>query len=448
MSKEHPNVLWLMTDEQRRDSLGCYGSPWAHSPNLDRLAAEGTLFRRAVTPSPVCVPARMSILTGHYPSEIGVWWNRDTGGRALDHLTYRFADAGYQTATFGKQHYCSPNAAFEHETHGVTSDAVHYFHYTEQYDESAYDVVKYPPEPYAWIFGGRFPEPASKTAEAMMVREAIDWLERRDEGRPFLLRVSFNGPHTPVVPPEPFDRLIDPNAISLPPAAEGLAEGAPEWVAESLRSVADSARLTAEQIRKMRAYYYGEVAFIDRQFGLLLDHVRDRGLLDDTIVAFVSDHGTHLGDYGLVQKQTFYEPVVCVPMMFRVPGGAAGARLDTPVETRSLLPTVLELAGLPRGDGSLAPSLAGSLVDGCEPDARPVFSELTLGSFDMRPDDRLVMVRRGPWKLSVCLDVEGRDGALHNLDDDPCERINLYGREQYAGVQRELAALIDAHIQV
>ncbi len=371
----------------------------------------------------------------------------------LEHLTQHFHEAGYASASFGKRHYCAANNAFQIENHFELSEAVTYYAYADAFDPANYGVVHYPAAPYPWIFGGRFPLGPEHTSEARAIREATAWLETRDESAPFFLRVSFNAPHTPVVPPAPYDTLIDPDAIALPPDTEEALPGQPEWIADTLRTASDARRLTPEQIRDMRRYYYGEVAFLDSQVGQLLDWMRGRGLLDNTIVVFLSDHGTHLGDYGLVQKQTFYDPVVQVPYIFWYPENVpAGVSVETPVETRSLLPTLLSLTGLPVPEDLRGGGLGAALRSGAEPPSSPVFSEFTLGSFKMRPDDRLVMVRDGRWKLSLCFPAEPgpslhpTDGALFNLHADPHELTNLYGHPQHPAIQNRLTSLIKDHL--
>ena len=177
------NVLWLMTDEQRSDSLGIYGSPWAHTPNLDRLARDGTVFRNAVTPSPVCIPARTSLLTGLYPGQLGVWQNAENP-HAVDtctFLTSAFAEAGYATASFGKQHYyqgSNDGQAFEEETDLILTDRVHYTSYGEGFDIERFEGIRFD-GPTPWILGGRFPGDMQHTSEAAVVRQSLRWLEER-----------------------------------------------------------------------------------------------------------------------------------------------------------------------------------------------------------------------------------------------------------------------------
>lgn len=447
MKKTQPDILWLMTDEQRCDSLGCYGSRWAHSPNVDALAAEGAVFETAVTPAPVCVPARTSVLAGKYPCQTGVWHNHLDRRRAVPNLMGRFREAGYQTATFGKQHYAGAGTAFAAETGPCLSEHVGYFNYAERHNEALFDVVKYPGNIYNWIFGGRFPAPPEETAEAIVVKNAMAWLDTRPSGNPFFLRLSFNGPHTPVSPPAPFDSIVDPDIV-LPGGTE-LPEASPGWLAKELRKCADASVLSPEQRRKMRQYYFGEVGFLDTLFGRLLDWMRKRGLLENTIVAYLSDHGTHLGDYGLVQKQTFYDPVVNVPFIFWYPSQIAGAtRFHAPVETRSLLPTLADLAGLEPIPDGVSPSLASCLRTGREPEPRPVFSEFSLNSFapHIKHHGRLVMVRQGNWKLSACVDPEINDVALYNLQSDPHELANCAAEDPCKSHREELLELVRKHL--
>jgi arylsulfatase len=443
MPRDRLNVLWLMTDEQRPDSLGCYGTPWAHTPNLDRLAEQGALFRHAVTPAPVCVPARLSVMTGCYPSRTGVWYNHRHQA-AQTPLTWAFAEAGYRTASFGKQDYGGPHQAFQTEERLVLSDAVHYYRYEPPHNASDYNVAQYPPAPYPWIMGGRYPEDAEHTAEAACVRQSIAWLEAVPSDTPFLLRLSFNAPHTPVVPPSPYDSLIPSDEILLPAEADGLRGDAPAWIRDDLARAAAADRLDERLVSRIRQCYYGQVAFVDSLIGRLGDWMQAHGYLENTVVVLTSDHGTHLADYGLVQKQTFYEPVVNVPLLFHHPYRVAGGRVyETPVSTLSLLPTLLDLAGLegPARDGS---SLAVALGRGDEPPAEPIHSEFTLGSFEMRPQDRLVMVREGTFKLSCCLDPQPHDLVLYDLANDPYERRNLWGQDGVVVLgERLLATLVD-----
>ena len=431
-----PNVLWLMTDEQRPDSLGCYGSPWARSPRLDELASSGTLFESAYTPSPVCVPARSSLLTGRMPSSTGVYHNQQRLAPGAAFLTWAFEKAGYRTASFGKKHYfVKGRQAFQTEGGQPTEDVVSPTQYLKGRNPADYEAVIYPGA-QPWILAGEFPEDATKTAEALNVDLAINWLSGLGAGDRFFLRLSLNAPHTPVVAPRPFWKSMDPDSIRLPVLADEELRRKPRWESVALRDYQGAFRLTREQIRNARRAYYERVAFLDAQISRLLDFLKRRGQWKDTIIVFVSDHGTDLGDYGLFQKQTFYEQVARVPFFFAWPGMVrAGGRVKTPVSTIALLPTVLELAGLP----APSTSLARVLREGGEPASGDVISEIKLGYRKHRDDERILMVRRGRYKLVHYPDSGDPDGALYDLETDRLERRNLYSDAIYRATVAALA---------
>lgn len=418
------NILWLMTDEQRADSLGCYGSPWAYSPNLDALARSGRRYTAAYTPSPVCVAARAAMITGLAPLRTGVLNNHlPLPDPRPPFATQPFIHAGWQTASFGKHHYNHRDHAFETQAGRCYDETVKAFDYQPQVDHGDFDVVQYPNPERRWILAGRFPGDVSQTAEGQNVADAIDWLRHRDRRRPYLLRVSFNAPHTPVTAPAPFDTMIDADAIDLPldpPDAPHL----PAPVTDALVPWAGTHRLDAAQIRRMRQCYYGRCAFVDHLFGQLLTAAEELEALDDTVVVFCSDHGAHLGDHAFVQKQSFYEVSARVPLLVAGPGIAPDV-LDAPVSVGSLLPTLLDLAGLEHPAYDYAPW--PTVDDGAEP---VVVSEIDLGLWGYRDGERYVMVRRGNWKLAGYPNADGTaiDGAnLHDLGSDPGERVNRFG---------------------
>ncbi len=448
--RARPNVLWIHTDEQRPDSLGCYGSPWARSPFIDRLAREGAIYLDAYTPSPVCVPARSCVLTGRHASSLGVYHNQQRLRPNTPFLTWVFAEAGYRTASFGKKHYfCEGRQAFETEEGSATDPVVGATRYGKEYKPEDHDAIVYP-GPQPWILGGRFPADISRTAEARNVDLALAWLSSPVDREPFFLRVSLNAPHTPVVVPKPYAGTMDPDTIRIPDATEEQLAAQPPYLRRALRDYQGSGRLTREAIGKTRRYYYERVAFLDGQVERLLTAMRKRNLLDNTIVAFVSDHGAHLGDHGLFQKQTFYQQVATVPYLFWYPAKvSAGRRFRTPVNTLSILPTLIELAGLSVPAGAEARSLAGSLREGREPPAEPVVSEIKLGYRDYRDDDRLVMIRSGTRKLFLFQDPGGperfrgrEEASLYDLETDPHESANLLAGRPLSADATELQAEI------
>jgi choline-sulfatase len=438
-----PNVLWIMTDEHRPDSLRCYGSKWAYSPNLDRLAESGVLFESAYTPSPVCVPARCALLTGNYGSTTGVLHNQARLSPDVKFLTWSFEQAGYWTASFGKKHYIFPGGrqAFQTERGSTTDRVVDAESYGTGYDPAKYDAVQYPASPsryirHRWILAGKFPEPISESAEDKNVNLALRWLEQRDESKPFLLRLSLNAPHTPVVAPERFLRLIDPKRIDLPVASNAEIAHATARVREYLRDFSGAQQLSPADLVKARHYYYARVAFADYEIGRLLDWMRARALLASTIIVMTADHGADLGDHGLLQKQTFYEQVVTVPYLIAWKGlGRSGVRVRTAVSTIGLLPTVMQAAGI------ACPAVEAHPIAGVSPPAAPVFSELQFGYQKYRDADRQVMIREGRFKMSLFMSGEP-DGELYDLERDPLERENLFNHPSHAGIAAHLKSAV------
>ena len=440
-----------MTDEQRADSTGYSGTPWAHTPNLDRIASSGARFTAAYTPSPVCVPARACILTGRAGSSIGVLNNH----HQLDlddprFLTWQFAAAGYQVASFGKHHYNCHRRAFDLESRRVLGERVGYFSYQVPTDEQKADVVRYEGGQFPWLFAGRYPGMVDDTPEMENVRQALDWMARRDPSRPYLLRVSFNAPHTPVVTPAPFDTLTDADAIDLPVDYPDTMACASDTQRDFLCDYAGTQRLNERQIQRARQCYYGHVSFVDHAFGLLLDGLEAMGEMENTVIVYVSDHGAHLGDHAFFQKQSFWDASVQVPFFVSGPGIDA-QEIATPVNIGSLLPTLLDYAGLPMPELLHYPSLSAALVGANPVPEEPVFSEIDLGLWGYRPGERRVMVRDGRWKLILYRDPRdpmrfaGReDAVLFDLETDPGERHNLVPDTAYKAIVERLVAEIDA----
>jgi arylsulfatase A-like enzyme len=446
---ERPNILWLMTDEQRADSMGYAGTPWAWTPRLDAVAQEGVRFLNAYTPSPVCIPARASLLTGRAASTNGVLNNHhhldwDDPG----FLTWRLAASGYQVASFGKHHYACQRQAFDIEGGQVLGDRVGYYDYRVPASDDA-GVVRYPGERSQWLFAGRYPGGAEDTPEMANVREALAWMDRRAPSRPYLLRVSLNAPHTPVVTPAPFDTLIDPAEIQLP-LPEAPAAFLSETHRDYLVDYAGAQRLSEDQVRRAWQCYYGQVAFVDHVFGELLDGLAQRGDLANTIIAYVSDHGTHLGEHGFFQKQSFWDVAAQVPCFLSGPGIVA-AEVETPISTGSLLPTLLALAGVTLPASVEYPNLAPTLRERTPPAAEPVFSEIDYGLWGYRPGERYVMIRDGRWKLMTYRDptdsaslINGPDRVLFDLVTDPEERTNLANKPEFQPIVSRLIATLDA----
>jgi arylsulfatase len=461
MAEERLNVVWIITDEQRTDSLGCYGSPWARSPHLDDVANAGVRFENCIVQSPVCVPSRTCMMTGRYAHSYGVLecLHRELPNETP--LTQPFVDAGYQVAGFGKFHCVDPRNPFP--IHGPEipgpdglghgGPAASPLCLAEPYKPEEYDVVNMPFKnewgPQALIVGGRYPLPSDQNEPALLAARCEQFLQNEVHA-PFFLRASIAAPHTPVLPAVPFYGATNPDAIDLPDYDD--AGGRPEccrYDREVLGKMYDFGPLSADQRRRARADYYDLCTEVDAAVGRILGALDTAGLRENTLVVFTSDHGNMLGEHGLMQKETFYEQSVRVPLLFSCPGRLPeDAVIGEPVETIDIMPTMLSMAGLDIPGNVHGVDLTSALQSReADPD-RITFSEIDLSLSDLSgltPNaGHRVMARTNSWKLVYNWTDGGfgEDAVLYDLANDPGEMVNLYGDERHSGVARELKSAI------
>ena len=457
------NVLWIITDEQRTDSLGCYGSSWARSPHLDTVAGNGVRFENCIVQSPVCVPSRTCMMTGRYANSYGVL---ECHHRELPNempLTQPFIEAGYQVAGFGKYHCVDPRNPFPiHECASLGPDPLGHggraaspLCLADPHKPEDHDVVFVPFKnewgPQTLIVGGRYPLPADQNEPGLLAARCEQFLHEEMQP-PFFLRASIAAPHTPVLPARPFCGATDPNAVDLPDYDD--ARGRPEccrYDREVLGKIYDFGPLSSAQRRQVRADYYDLCTEVDAAVGRILAALEATGLRNSTLVVFSSDHGNMLGEHGLMQKETFYEPVVRVPLIFscptRLPEDVA---IDEPVETIDIMPTMLSQAGLEIPVNVQGVDLISAMRSGQAAPDRIAFSEIDLSLSTLsglRPNaGHRVMARTNGWKLVFNWTDGGfgEDAVLYDLANDPGETVNLDGDERCSGIGRKLQAAIVA----
>jgi arylsulfatase A-like enzyme len=382
MATDRPNVLLILSDQQRRDSLGCYGNRVCNTPNLDRLAASGIRFERNYVANPICMPNRLSLFTGQHIHSHGLW----TNGLLLDErrtLAHEFAEAGYQTASFGKIHFtpCGGDEGNrESEEHWRRVDGEPDWHGPYWGFEHVELTIRHtqPVAHYgAWLCanGGNDamlvrnkvsthrdcvtrPLPASLHDSTFVGQRAARFITaERDTTRPFFVVASFPDPHHPFDPPAevadrypvgaPITPIGGPDDLATRPAHyRQHLDGA--WHRKGRVKPAHPGGISETHARERTALTYAMVDLIDRSVGTILDAVETSGMAEDTIVVFTSDHGELLGDHGLWSKGPFfYEGLINTPLLIRGPGlprGAASAALFSDVD---LAPTLCELTGVP-----------------------------------------------------------------------------------------------------
>ena len=446
-----PNILWIMMDDARPDTLGCYGTAWANTPNFDRIAANGVTFEHAINQCVICIPSRTSMKTGHYCHEFGHMSMGDppevtppyaAGARNFPNILNQWETAGRKPVNVGKVHARGADWDHRGDTRMRESDRRH------EEDAEHFDPVRL--TTYGWQIGGTQDIHVDDTREGVLTERALDVLkELADADTPFFLRVSYHPPHVPIQVPPPF--MVDLDAIDLPFPSQEALDSKSRFEREQLRVYSGTLDLSEHDIRVARATYYGMVNMVDHFVGQILEQLEAEVLLGNTIIAVNSDHGLGMGENGVHKKRSFYEEIVKSPLLFSWPGHIPSGRIvREPVEFIDFLPTLLDLSDMPVPESQHGRSLVPLMHGDTSNKRDATFSEIDhSGSMydELRVNSgRQVMVRTEEWKLVYFHDprVEDKDGSLYNLKEDPWEHYNRYHDPQYADVIEELEARVHA----
>jgi len=469
---KHPNVLIIMTDQQRWDALGCAGNLEIKTPNMDRLAKGGVQFMNAYSACPVCVPARSSILTGRTIFNVKVLGNGDIDNDDIPQIpTFDqiLSDNGYHTEYYGKWHVPYQFASKyknEVKTTGkskFTNIQTNVDGFREYLDKIGYaqrpananelidnmSLRPYVPLPIDGRYRlkeeniaddlngkkskrqkvsqaenfGIFQGPADGSLAAYEGSEALEALKQMKPGKSFSLTCSFGPPHPPFVVPNQYATQYNAGKLSVPKSINDDLQNAPY---QRNNTPFDLRFQNPEMVQQMKQVYYAMVTQVDEWVGKLLDELDRKGLTENTMVVFVSDHGEMMGDHGLNSKMKMYEGSAHIPLIMRLPGIIpAGTKVNTPVSHHDLFATILDYTGMkiPENDGR---SLR-NLVDG---KADPV--DYAVSVWGQINNGGPFMIRKGDWKMIVYLQMSDKkpksvSNALYNLKSDPLEMNNLIG---------------------
>ena len=346
-----PNVLFIVADDLN-NLLGCYGDPLAKTPNIDRLAARGVRFDRAYCSFPLCGPSRNSFLTGLYPNSTGILANAQIFRQTIpDQLSMpqAFRQQGYFATRVGKlYHYNVPKSI---GTDGHDDPAS----WEIEANPAGVDRLEEEPKIFSLTpgqFGGTLswyasPKSDADHTDAKLAADAEWILERcaKDKARPFFLAVGFFRPHTPYVSPEKYFAM---HPLDKMPAAQAFTEdqpGVPKAALASYKKEQD--KLTDDLRRQARQAYNAAISFMDAQVGHLIGALDRLGLAENTIIVFTSDHGYHVGEHGLWQKQSIFEESARVPLLMVAPGVTSKDTVAaSPVSHVDVFPTLAELCGV------------------------------------------------------------------------------------------------------
>jgi len=455
-----PNILWICTDQQRFDTLGCYGNPFVHTPNLDRLAEQSVLFENAFSQSPVCTPSRASFLTGRYPRTTRCRQNGQTIPEDEVLVTKLLHDAGYVCGLAGKLHLsaCHPSAC--PGTEKRIDDGYDQFFWSHD------PVDRWPTNDYfQWLHDKGLkrdnqPFPDSKFVQVLpseehsqttyCVERTMTFIERCAElEKPWAFSLNIFDPHHAFDPPrEDLERYRDKlEDIPLPNYVEGELDNKPIWQRidheGSYGGKGQFAydKMTDNDHRWLTAAYWAMVDVIDRQIGRLLDCLEKTGQRDNTYIIFTSDHGEMLGDHGIYLKGPFfYEPAIKVPLLISGPNlRNDGSRSKALVELVDLAPSILDWTDLAPFDAMQGKSLQPLLnenapLDHHRDDIYCEYYNSMPGHQD--PQAQATMLRTEQHKLVVAHGTG--DGELYDLKTDPQETHNLWNHPDHAHIQCEL----------
>jgi len=429
-----PNIVFLLADDQRPDTIGALGNRQIQTPNLDRLVREGTAFTRATCANPICTPSRAEILTGASGFRNGVF---DFGRKIAPEMALWpevMRKAGYRTWYVGKWHNDGrPSERGFDRSNGLYAGGGGKWWGKSDFpqhpkDHNGRTVTGY----RGWVFQtderkllpekgiGLTPDISEKFADA-----AIELINTKPE-KPFFLQVNFTAPHDPLLMPPGWNDKYDPKALPLPmnflprhPFDHGNYDGRDEKLFEWPR--------TPAMVRDELAVYYAVISQLDQQVGRILAALEVTGQRENTLVIYSSDHGLAVGSHGLRGKQSMYEHTINVPLVFQGPGIPRGEKRDAQCYLRDLFPTVCDFAGI-----SIPKSVEGkslkNVIIGRE---RKVYDQI-FGYF--RRSQR--MIRREDYKLIVYPEAGRRQ--LFHLPSDPWEMNNLDGKPDHAAMQKRL----------
>lgn len=459
--ENRPNILFITSDQQRRDTLGAYGSRVVRTPNLDKLAQEGVVFERAYAQNTVCIPCRACLQTGRYTHQHGVRYMEAeidlTPGLAPHETTFmeRLQDAGYATGATGKIHMM-PERDFDYlqivggkgarwtQSTGLPIGPAplgrQYAEWLEAREPGAYERIyeqRRLPEYKASMSSIVNCLPLELYVETFILEKSVEFIRQRRDN-PFFLWCGFCGPHGPHDPPASHAGLYPIEEMELPATRFCDLNERPPYIAKRARPEFRE-REGGTALRRFIAYYYALCTLIDDYVGQLLAALEESGQLDNTLIVYTTDHGEMLGEMDMYSKGNFYEPVAHVPLLARPPKGWPAGREGGLVETMDVAATFLDYAGLPRpkemSAASLRPALEGGSVG-----KETVLSEYT--TTNQSVNGKCLVSDR--YKFAYW--DAGQGGEFYDLREDPHETRNLYNDPAHREERDRHAEMLLAHL--
>ncbi|MHB1683103.1 MAG: sulfatase-like hydrolase/transferase [Bacilli bacterium] len=441
MTIDPMNLVFILSDEHNREMTGCYGHSVVKTPNLDMLSSEGVRFTNAYANCPICVPSRASLATGQYVHKIRNWDNAAPYTGTVPSWGHRLTQQGFHVTTIGKLHYRQDN-----DDTGFPDMRLS-LHVMDGMGDS-YSLIRDNLQPRVAnrekIYEAGRGESSYIRYDRAISNEAVRFLhyEAKDLDKPWVLFVSLVTPHFPLIAPQEYYDLYQPENVILP-KQYSLSERPKHPAIEQYRHVwATQDEFDELTIRNAVAAYYGLCSFMDAQVGNVLNAIKEAGLSDSTRIIYTSDHGDTLGSHGVWFKSTMYEGSVAVPFLMAGPGVPAGMVCNEHISLVDCYPTILEAVGTQKSleDVDLPGRSLWSIVNQEPVENVRVFSEyhaagFTTGTF---------MIRVGKYKYVYYV---GYQPQLFDVEKDPNELNDLTAYPEYCAVliecERELRNIVD-----
>jgi arylsulfatase A-like enzyme len=462
-TQDRPNLVFILPDRLRRDSMACYGNDWIQSPRLNELAAQSFVFENAYVAQPVCAPSRSCIMTGMYPHSTGAMVNPAILPNDAQTIASLVPDE-YRTGYFGRWHlgdelksqhgFDEWVSCFDGNWHQYSNpqDWFRFSDYHQFLEESGFTPDQN--HPGGKHFGLQLPArvPPEFHMASYLGGQAAEFIDSCGDD-PYVLYISTLEPHPPFT--GPYDGLYDPATIPLeesflryPDGASLLHRRRADFYRANIRDGEDLR--SDDSWRRLRAQYWGNVKFVDDMVGVILDAVDRSGTADRTVVVFTTDHGEMIGSHGLMEMRTPYEEASRVPLLIRVPWlQTAGSRVAGNISHVDLVPTLLDLLGQPVPENVQGSSRLG-VMDGADTlEDNDVFVQqngVRDRDLTIEPDSHswprgeaadLTYLTTLPWRSVITSDrwkltlYVGDQCELYNLSDDPSELENLFDRPEH-----------------
>jgi arylsulfatase A-like enzyme len=456
MTNARPNIIFIITDQQRFDTIRALGYDYMDTPHLDRLFREGVTFTDCHVTAASCAPARASLFKGYYPHTTGILKNADRWRRSWIEL---LNDSGYHCTNVGKMHTWPFETELGFDERYVVENKDRYLegrYYFDEWDKALRfrGLVKQQREHYRKLSDYRerlgafeWELPEDTHPDTFVGDMAVWWINSFPKTEPLFLEIGFPGPHPPYDPvawyAEPYLQkdlpLLEVTQEELdnqPPAFKELRVHNNEIDHDS---VVLDLNPTHEQRHRQRAYYLANVTMIDEKVGQIMEALEQNDYLDNSIVIFTSDHGDCLTDHGHSQKWTMYDLITRIPLTVWAPGRFPTRMVDSLCQQMDLGPTILELAGVKVPSTLEAVSMRGALEGGDWNGRDFVFAEQVKDGI-LTGCEFMTMVRNKAWKLVHFLDEPC--GQLFDLIHDPDEVNNLWSDPDFANMKQELLAVL------